>query len=120
MDTDTLHYLFCQCLDAVVAMTHPCSLDEAILFAALQCQIGFGDYQQNNVALNTLRLRDYLPLEYISHKGIEINIIATYQTLAGMSEDKAKIGYIQLTKSLKTYLYTFFRVVVWRLWWDLM
>jgi hypothetical protein len=46
VDHDTLHYIFCQCLDAVVAMTHPCSTaDEAVLFAALQCQICFGDFQ---------------------------------------------------------------------------
>ena len=38
--------------------------------------------------------------------------MTTYQSLAPMTEEKAKFGYIQLTKSLKTYLYTFYRVVV--------
>lgn len=112
VDHETLHYIFCQCLDAVVAMTHPCSTtDEAVLFAALQCQICFGDYQHNNGALDPLRMKDYLPVEYTSHKGIEREIMVTYQRLAGMTEEKAKFGYIQLTKSLKSYLYTFFRVV---------
>lgn len=69
--------------------------------------------QQGNVAqMDSFRLKDYLPVEYVSHKGIENKIMATYQTLAGMTEEKAKFGYIQLTKSLKSYLYTFFRVVV--------
>lgn len=139
VDPETLHYIFCLCLDAVVAMTHPCStVDEAVLFAALQCQICFGDYkvfylyfiyfflctmvkiivclltfwQPNNNALDSFRLKDYLPVEFVSHKGIEREIMTTYQRLGGMSEEKAKFGYIQLTKSLKTYLYTFFRVSV--------
>lgn len=112
VDNEMLHYLFCQCMDSVVAMTHPCStMDEAVLFAALQCQICFGDYQPNNVALDSFRLKDYLPVEYVTHKGIEREIMTTYQKLAGMNEEKAKFGYIQLTKSLKSYLYTFFRVV---------
>lgn len=112
VDHDTLHYIFCQCLDAVVAMTHPCSTyDEAVLFAALQCQICFGDYQPQNMALDTFRLKDYLPVEFVGYKGIEREIMTTYQRLVGMTEEKAKFGYIQLTKSLKTYLYTFFSVV---------
>jgi hypothetical protein len=46
VDPETLHYIFCLCLDAVVAMSHPCStVGEAVLFAALQCQICFGDYK---------------------------------------------------------------------------
>ena len=53
-------------------------------------------------------------MEFVGAKGIEREIMATYQRLAPMSEEKAKFGYIQLTKSLKTYLYTFFRVVVCR------
>jgi hypothetical protein len=112
VDPDTLHYIFCQCLDAVVAMTHPCSTsDEAVLFAALQCQICFGDFQPNNGALESFRLKDYLPVEFVGYKDIERKIMTTYQSLAPMTEEKAKFGYIQLTKSLKTYLYTFFRVV---------
>jgi hypothetical protein len=51
-------------------------------------------------------------VEFVGAKGIEREIMSTYQSLAPMSEEKAKFGYIQLTKSLKTYLYTFFRVVV--------
>lgn len=109
---DTLHYIFCLCLDAVVAMSHPCSsMDEAVLFAALQCQICFGDFQVQNHTLDSFRLKDYLPVEFVAQKGIEREIMATHQKLAPMSEEKAKMGYIQLTKSLKTYLYTFFRVV---------
>eukprot|EP01111_Echinosteliopsis_oligospora_P010586 TRINITY_DN3335_c0_g1_i1.p1 TRINITY_DN3335_c0_g1~~TRINITY_DN3335_c0_g1_i1.p1 ORF type:complete len:927 (+),score=207.74 TRINITY_DN3335_c0_g1_i1:192-2972(+) len=110
VDPTTLHYIFCQCLDAIVAMTHPCSVDEAVIFAALQCQIAFGDYDQNNTALNAFTLKEYLPIEYVSQKGIERDIMNTYMTLSGMTEEKAKVGYIQLTKSLKSYLYTFFRV----------
>jgi len=112
VDPYTLHYIFCQCLDSVVAMTHPCStIDEAVLFAALQCQIGFGDYQPQNLTLDTFKLKDYLPVEFVGYKGIEREIVNTYQRLIGLTEEKAKCGYIQLTKSLKTYLYTFFRVV---------
>jgi hypothetical protein len=111
VDYDTLHYIFCQCLDAVIAMTHPCStMDEAVLFAALQCQIGFGDYHPQNFTLDSFRLKDYLPVEFVGVKGIDREIMTTYQRLGGMTEEKAKFGYIQLTKSLKTYLYTFFRV----------
>lgn len=60
VDPETLHYIFCLCLDAVVAMTHPCStFDEAVLFAALQCQICFGDYKV------TLFLLLFVPLYLI-------------------------------------------------------
>lgn len=110
MDPDALHFQFCQSLDALIAMTHPCTMDEAVLFAALQCQICFCDYHPRNDALDSFRLMEYIPPEYVSHKNITRDIMNNYQKLTGMSEEKAKISYIQLTKQLKSYMYTFFCV----------
>eukprot|EP01113_Clastostelium_recurvatum_P003589 TRINITY_DN1156_c0_g1_i1.p1 TRINITY_DN1156_c0_g1~~TRINITY_DN1156_c0_g1_i1.p1 ORF type:complete len:1044 (+),score=272.67 TRINITY_DN1156_c0_g1_i1:98-3229(+) len=113
-DPDTLHFVFCQCLDAVVTATHPCSRDEAVLFAALQCQACFGDLHQGFLTPHgseaRIRLKEFFPPEYTVSKHIWKNVLQSWSGLAGASEEKCKIGYIQLTKSLKSYGFTFFNV----------
>eukprot|EP01133_Synstelium_polycarpum_P001346 gene1346-1540_t len=109
-DPEMLHFVFCQCFDAIIDGSHPCSLTESILFAALQCQICFGDHTRD-FQESSVRLRDFLPSEYVNgHKNIARDITAQYAKLVGMAEQKAKLNYIQLAKSLKTYGYTFFHV----------
>eukprot|EP01132_Coremiostelium_polycephalum_P004076 gene4076-5102_t len=110
MNPEMLHFVFCQCLDAIIDSSHPCTVNESILFAALQCQICFGDYSNPKSDFDQIRLKDFLPSDYVNQKSIIKEIIVQYQKLVGMTEEKAKLNYIQLAKSLKTYGYTFFKV----------
>jgi talin len=44
-DPMRLHLVYTQSRDDIVAGNHPISKDEAIVFAALQCQVQCGDYK---------------------------------------------------------------------------
>ena len=44
-DPVQLGLLFNQELEAIVSGKHPCSIDEAILFAAMQIQIVYGNHE---------------------------------------------------------------------------
>ena len=92
--------------------THPCTREEAIQFAALQCQIQYGNYDEAKHKPGYLTLVNFLPQEYTKIKGIEKNIFTQHRKLHNLSEIDARVRYIQLCRSLKTYGMTFFLVKV--------
>ncbi|CAF0748960.1 unnamed protein product [Brachionus calyciflorus] len=108
-DPVQLNLLYVQCRDAIINGTHPITEEEAIKFAAFQCQIKNGDYVEQKKSPG-LDLKVYLPKEYVKVKGIEKKIIQEYKTLIGLNELEAKLKYTQLCRSLKTYGVTFFLV----------
>lgn len=55
-------------------------------------------------------LKEYLPLDYIKKKDAEKKIYADHNKLLGISQINSKNRYVQLSRSLKTYGYTFFLV----------
>ncbi len=66
-----------------------------------------------NITYSFASWQDYLPQEYVtSHKKIEKEILAEYKALNSLSDVNGKYRFLQQTKSLKTYGYTFFRVQV--------
>ena len=101
-----------QSKDAIVDSTHPCTREEAIQFAALQCQIQYGNYDEAKHKPGYLTLVNFLPQEYTKIKGIEKNIFTQHRKLHNLSEIDARVRYIQLCRSLKTYGMTFFLVKV--------
>ena len=46
-DPVQLHLLYVQSRDAILDGTHPATKEEATQFAALQCQIQFGNYNES-------------------------------------------------------------------------
>ncbi|XP_062512011.1 talin-like [Corticium candelabrum] len=111
-DPRQLNLIYVQSHDAIVDGTHPCTLEESIQFAALNCQIVFGNYDavKHKPGYISEDLKNYLPKEYTKVKGIERRIFQEHAKFTGMSQLNAKYRYIQLCRSLKTYGVTFFLV----------
>ncbi len=104
--------LFLQSRDAIVDGTHPCTREEGVQFAALQCQVQYGNHNEAKHKSGFLQLTEFLPREYTKIKGIEKNIFTEHRKLHNLSEINARFRYIQLCRSLRTYGVTFFLVKV--------
>ncbi|NXG64191.1 TLN1 protein, partial [Hemiprocne comata] len=63
----------------------------------------------NGFCLSLGRLKDFLPKEYIKQKG-ERKIFMAHKNCGNMSEIEAKVRYVKLARSLKTYGVSFFLV----------
>lgn len=109
-DPVQLNLLYVQSRDAILNGTHPVSIEEAIQFAGLQCQVQFGDHVEAKHRPGFLDLKEFLPREYVKTKGIEKKIFVEHKKYAGLAEIEAKVKYTHLCRSLKTYGITFFLV----------
>ena len=111
-DPIQLNLLYVQSRDAIVDGAHPCTREEALQFAALQCQVSYGNHSEAKHKPGFLNLTEFLPREYTKIKGIEKVIFSEHRKLHNLSELNAKFRYIQLCRSLRTYGVTFFLVKV--------
>lgn len=101
-----------QSRDAIIDGAHPCTREEALQFAALQCQVSYGNHSEAKHKQGFLNLAEFLPREYVKVKGIERLVYGDHRKLHNLSELNAKFRYIQLCRSLRTYGVTFFLVKV--------
>ncbi|NXO43954.1 TLN1 protein, partial [Locustella ochotensis] len=108
-DPVQLNLLYVQARDDILNGSHPVSFDKACEFAGHQCQIQFGPYNEQKHKPGFLELKDFLPKEYIKQKG-ERKIFMAHKNCADMSEIEAKVRYVKLARSLKTYGVSFFLV----------
>ncbi|XP_027763054.1 talin-1 [Empidonax traillii] len=108
-DPVQLNLLYVQARDDILNGSHPVSFDKACEFAGHQCQIQFGPYNEQKHKPGFLELKDFLPKEYIKQKG-ERKIFMTHKNCGNMSEIEAKVRYVKLARSLKTYGVSFFLV----------
>ena len=107
-DPMQLHLLYVQTRDAIINGTHPVTLDQACKFAGIQCQVEYGDHVETKQ--KSLMLKDFLPKDYAKQKGIEKKIFVEHIKHSGGSNVDAKVKYVTLARSLKTYGVTFFLV----------
>jgi talin len=106
-----INLLYGQSKDSIVRGQHPCTLDEAVSFAALTVQVDYGDHSAERHKPGFLDdLRAVLPAEYAKVKGVEKMVYAEHKKLLRMSEINVKYKYITMCRSLKTYGITFFTV----------
>ncbi|XP_068032367.1 talin-1 isoform X2 [Anomalospiza imberbis] len=108
-DPVQLNLLYVQARDDILNGSHPVSFDKACEFAGHQCQIQFGPYNEQKHKPGFLELKDFLPKEYIKQKG-ERKIFMAHKNCGNMSEIEAKVCYVKLARSLKTYGVSFFLV----------
>ncbi|KAM6293929.1 LOW QUALITY PROTEIN: talin-1-like [Aegotheles albertisi] len=108
-DPVQLNLLYVQARDDILNGSHPVSFDKACEFAGYQCQIQFGPHNEQKHKSGFLELKDFLPKEYIKQKG-ERKIFMAHKNCANMSEIEAKVCYVKLARSLKTYGVSFFLV----------
>ncbi len=105
-DAVQLHLVYAQGVDSIARGDHQLKEDEAIQFAALQCQVQFGNF---NAAVHKpgflqAKLEQFVPPDVAKKaKNLEAAIFKEYRSLSGMSETKAKYRYVQLIRSLRAY-----------------
>ncbi|EGW07880.1 Talin-1 [Cricetulus griseus] len=108
-DPVQLNLLYVQARDDILNGSHPVSFDKACEFAGFQCQIELGPHNEQKHKAGFLDLKDFLPKEYVKQKG-ERKIFQAHKNCGQMSEIEAKVRYVKLARSLKTYGVSFFLV----------
>jgi len=110
-DPVQLHLIYVQCAEAILAGDHQVTKEEAFQFAALQCQILWGNYQEKKHTKDYFkqddRLAKVLSKPFRKGKAFE-EIIKEWQKLINTNEVNAKYRYVQLCRSLKTYGITYY------------
>uniref|UniRef100_A0A8C4NZW5 Talin 2a n=1 Tax=Dicentrarchus labrax TaxID=13489 RepID=A0A8C4NZW5_DICLA len=90
--------------------SHPVSFDKACEFGGIQAQIQFGPYIEHKHKPGFLDLKEFLPKEYIKQRGAEKKIFQDHKNCGEMTEIEAKVKYVKLARSLRTYGVSFFLV----------
>ncbi|TRY84819.1 hypothetical protein DNTS_007797 [Danionella cerebrum] len=93
-DPVQLNLLYVQARDDILNGSHPVSFDKACEFAGYQCQIQFQDHNESKHKPGFLEF-----LGANAHKNCQ-----------NMTEIEAKVSYVKLARSLKTYGVSFFLV----------
>ncbi|KAJ3025177.1 UNVERIFIED_CONTAM: Talin-1 [Siphonaria sp. JEL0065] len=109
-DPIQLNLLFNQAKEMILSGKHPCTLEEAAQFAAIQFQCQYGNHEPDKHKASTIKLKELVPAEYRSNRDLPKRIVNEHAKLQGLSELNAKFRYVQLSRSLKTYGITFFLV----------
>uniref|UniRef100_A0A3P8VSG0 Talin 2a n=1 Tax=Cynoglossus semilaevis TaxID=244447 RepID=A0A3P8VSG0_CYNSE len=90
--------------------SHPVSFDKACEFGGIQAQIQFGPHIEHKHKPGFLDLKEFLPKEYIKQRGAEKKVFQEHKNCGEMTEIEAKVKYVKLARSLRTYGVSFFLV----------
>uniref|UniRef100_A0AAQ4RQK7 Talin 2a n=1 Tax=Gasterosteus aculeatus aculeatus TaxID=481459 RepID=A0AAQ4RQK7_GASAC len=96
--------------DDILNGSHPVSFDKACEFGGIQAQIQFGPHIEHKHKQGFLDLKEFLPKEYIKQRGAEKKIFQEHKNCGEMTEIEAKVKYVKLARSLRTYGVSFFLV----------
>ncbi|KTG37052.1 hypothetical protein cypCar_00003661 [Cyprinus carpio] len=103
-------HVFLQARDDILNGSHPVSFDKACEFGGIQAQIQFGPHIEHKHKSGFLDLKEFLPKEYIKQRGAEKKIFQEHKACGEMTEIEAKVKYVKLARSLRTYGVSFFLV----------
>ncbi|XP_078056336.1 talin-2 isoform X1 [Mustelus asterias] len=109
-DPVQLNLLYVQARDDILNGSHPVSFDKACEFGGIQAQIQFGPHVEHKHKPGFLDLKEFLPKEYIKQRNAEKKIFQEHKNCGEMSEIEAKVKYVKLARSLRTYGVSFFLV----------
>ncbi|KAG7237842.1 hypothetical protein INR49_031736 [Caranx melampygus] len=109
-DPVQLNLLYVQARDDILNGSHPVSFDKACEFGGIQTQIQFGPHIEHKHKPGFLDLKEFLPKEYIKQRGAEKKIFQEHKNCGEMTEIEAKVKYVKLARSLRTYGVSFFLV----------
>lgn len=107
-DPVQLNLLYVQARDDILNGSHPVSFEKACEFGGFQAQIQFGPHVEHKHKPGFLDLKEFLPKEYIKQRGAEKRIFQEHKNCGEMSEIEAKVKYVKLARSLRTYGVSFF------------
>uniref|UniRef100_A0A670KKK7 Talin 2 n=1 Tax=Podarcis muralis TaxID=64176 RepID=A0A670KKK7_PODMU len=96
--------------DDILNGSHPVSFEKACEFGGFQAQIQFGPHVEHKHKPGFLDLKEFLPKEYIKQRGAEKRIFQEHKNCGEMTEIEAKVKYVKLARSLRTYGVSFFLV----------
>ncbi|KAK5601463.1 Talin-2 [Crenichthys baileyi] len=109
-DPVQLNLLYVQARDDILNGSHPVSFDKACEFGGIQAQIQFGPHIEHKHKPGFLDLKEFLPKEYIKQRGAEKKIFQEHKNCGEMTEIEAKVKYVKLARSLRSYGVSFFLV----------
>ncbi|XP_051578035.1 talin-2-like [Myxocyprinus asiaticus] len=109
-DPVQLNLLYVQARDDILNGSHPVSFEKACEFGGIQAQIQFGPHIEHKHKSGFLDLKEFLPKEYIKQRGAEKKIFQEHKACGEMTEIEAKVKYVKLARSLRTYGVSFFLV----------
>ncbi|XP_075064461.1 talin-2 isoform X1 [Mixophyes fleayi] len=109
-DPVQLNLLYVQARDDILNGSHPVSFDKACEFGGIQTQIQFGPHVEVKHKPGFLDLKEFLPKEYIKQRGSEKKVFQDHKNCGEMTEIEAKVKYVKLARSLRTYGVSFFLV----------
>ncbi|XP_039551194.1 talin-2 isoform X2 [Pimephales promelas] len=109
-DPVQLNLLYVQARDDILNGSHPVSFEKACEFSGIQAQIQFGPHVEHKHKPGFLDLKEFLPKEYIKQRGAEKRIFQDHKICGEMTEIEAKVKYVKLARSLRTYGVSFFLV----------
>jgi len=107
-DPFQLQLNYVQATNAIVEGDYPCTRKEAVLFAALQAQVTFGNHDPQKHVVGWLPKDTFLPLKWRKEKAIEEDIIVEHKKLYGMNAQAAKYRYYQAMRALRSFGISFF------------
>ncbi|XP_053720526.1 talin-2 isoform X2 [Synchiropus splendidus] len=109
-DPVQLNLLYVQARDDILNGSHPVSFDKACEFGGIQAQIQFGPHMEIKHKPGFLDLKEFLPKEYIKQRGSEKKVFQEHKNCGDLTEIEAKVKYVKLARSLRTYGVSFFLV----------
>ncbi|XP_032870789.1 talin-2 isoform X1 [Amblyraja radiata] len=109
-DPVQLNLLYVQARDDILNGSHPVSFDKACEFGGIQAHIQFGAHVEHKHKAGFLDLKEFLPKEYIKQRNAEKKIFQDHKNCGEMTEIEAKVKYVKLARSLRTYGVSFFLV----------
>ncbi|XP_072349209.1 LOW QUALITY PROTEIN: talin-2-like [Scyliorhinus torazame] len=109
-DPVQLNLLYVQARDDILNGSHPVSFEKACEFGGIQAQIQFGPHVEHKHKPGFLDLKEFLPKEYIKQRNAEKRIFQEHKNCGEMTEIEAKVKYVKLARSLRTYGVSFFLV----------
>uniref|UniRef100_A0A4W3HDR0 Talin 2b n=1 Tax=Callorhinchus milii TaxID=7868 RepID=A0A4W3HDR0_CALMI len=109
-DPVQLNLLYVQARDDILNGSHPVSFEKACEFGGIQAQIQFGPHVEHKHKPGFLDLKEFLPKEYIKQRGAEKRVFQEHKNCGEMTEIEAKVKYVKLARSLRTYGVSFFLV----------
>ncbi|XP_063542802.1 talin-1-like isoform X2 [Cydia strobilella] len=110
-DPVQLNLLYVQARDAVLEGRHPVTEEQAVQFAGIQCQVQYGDFQEDKHKPGFIEnLSEFLPHIYANSWGMEKKVIKEHKKHSGLTQLEAKHLYTKTARDLPTYGVTFFLV----------
>ncbi|KPJ14605.1 Talin-2 [Papilio machaon] len=110
-DPVQLNLLYVQTRDAILDGRQVLTEDKAIEFAGIQCQVQYGDFQEDKHKPGFLEnLKEFLPEQYAGSWGAERKVLREHAKHHGLSSLEAKHLYTKNARELPTYGVTFFLV----------